>query len=59
LKIESIFIDEGPALKRRIFKSRGRATRMEHRMSHLTLTVVPTSAKMNQSVRKSATKETV
>lgn len=41
LVISSVFVDEGPALKRRIFRSRGRATRMEHRMSHLTLTVTP------------------
>ncbi len=39
LVIAQIFIDEGPALKRRIMKSRGRASRMEHRMSHLTLTL--------------------
>lgn len=42
--IATIFVDEGPALKRRIFRSRGRATRMEHRMSHLTLTVAPVEA---------------
>lgn len=39
LTITSIFVDEGPAMKRRILKSRGRATRMEHRMSHLTVTL--------------------
>jgi large subunit ribosomal protein L22 len=39
LIISAIFVDEGPALKRRILKSRGRASRMEHRMSHITVTV--------------------
>jgi large subunit ribosomal protein L22 len=37
--ISSIYVDEGPAIKRRILRSRGRASRMEHRMSHLTLTL--------------------
>ena len=37
--ISAIYIDEGPALKRRILRSRGRASRMEHRMSHITLTL--------------------
>jgi large subunit ribosomal protein L22 len=59
LKIESIFIDEGPALKRRIFKSRGRATRMEHRMSHLTVTVAPTEAKATRPTRKTVSQEIV
>lgn len=59
LKIETIFVDDGPALKRRIFKSRGRATKMEHRMSHITLTVAPVTEKLNRSARKSKTKETV
>jgi large subunit ribosomal protein L22 len=35
VKIATITVDEGPAMKRRILISRGRATRMEHRMSHL------------------------
>ncbi len=39
LTITTITVDEGPALKRRILKSRGRATKMEHRMSHLTVTL--------------------
>ena len=43
--ISAIFIDEGPALKRRILHSRGRASRMEHRMSHITLTLEPTDTK--------------
>lgn len=37
LMVKEIFVDEGPALKRRILKSKGRATRMEHRMSHITV----------------------
>ncbi len=41
LVIAAIFIDEGPALKRRIMRSRGRSSRMEHRMSHITVTVDP------------------
>lgn len=44
LIISSIFIDEGPAMKRRILKSRGRASRMEHRMSHITVTVARADA---------------
>lgn len=39
LIISRIFVDEGPAMKRRILHSRGRAARMEHRMSHLTITL--------------------
>lgn len=35
IKIATITVDEGPAMKRRILISRGRATKMEHRMSHL------------------------
>lgn len=45
LLITSIMIDEGPALKRRILRSRGRASRMEHRMSHITVTVTPNENK--------------
>jgi large subunit ribosomal protein L22 len=41
LIISAIFVDEGPALKRRIFRAKGRATAMEHRMSHLTVSVAP------------------
>jgi large subunit ribosomal protein L22 len=37
--IKSLYIDEGPALKRRILRSRGRSSRMEHRMSHITLEI--------------------
>ena len=44
LVVASIFIDEGPAMKRRIIKSRGRATRMEHRMSHITVVVAEAPA---------------
>ncbi len=36
-----IYVDEGPALKRRILRSKGRASRMEHRMSHLTVSIAP------------------
>lgn len=39
LMIHAIYVDEGPALKRRVLAGRGRATSFEHRMSHVTLTV--------------------
>lgn len=39
LVIASVQVDEGPAMKRRVLAGRGRATRFEHRMSHVTLTV--------------------
>lgn len=49
--IAAIFVDEGPAMKRRIFRSRGRATKMEHRMSHLTITVAPAQPKVKTNRR--------
>lgn len=55
LTITAIYVDEGPAMKRRILKSRGRATRMEHRMSHLTVTVDATAPK---AVTKKSVKAT-
>ena len=39
--ISSVCVDEGPAMKRRVLAGRGRATRFEHRMSHVKLTVAP------------------
>ncbi len=42
--ISTVFVDEGPALKRRILRGRGRSSKMEHRMSHLTLTIAPLPA---------------
>lgn len=56
LTIAAILIDEGPAMKRRILKSRGRASRMEHRMSHITVTVAPSAAKITPD-KKSKVKE--
>jgi large subunit ribosomal protein L22 len=48
LFIHTIHVDEGPAMKRRVLAGRGRSTRFEHRMSHVTLSVdvkAPTTAK--------------
>ncbi len=51
LAVKEIFVDEGPALKRRILKSKGRATKMEHRMSHITVTLDAAIAKPAKPVR--------
>lgn len=45
LSIAAIYVDEGPAIKRRFLGSRGRSYKMEHRMSHVTVTVSPTPKK--------------
>ncbi|MBU2595901.1 50S ribosomal protein L22 [Patescibacteria group bacterium] len=37
LKIRNIVVDEGPQLKRRLIKPRGRADLIKKRMSHLTI----------------------
>ncbi len=52
LMVKEIFVDEGPALKRRILKSKGRATRMEHRMSHITVVLDTAIEKPAKPVRK-------
>ncbi len=39
--IKILTVDEGPAMKRRRMISRGRATPVEHRMSHITVSVEP------------------
>lgn len=54
--ISLIHVDEGPAMKRRILKSRGRATRMEHRMSHISITLSPATepVKTKQESRRGA-----
>jgi large subunit ribosomal protein L22 len=54
LMVKEIFVDEGPALKRRILKSRGRASRMEHRMSHITVTLDTAVAKAPKRVPTNA-----
>jgi large subunit ribosomal protein L22 len=50
--IALIYVDEGPAMKRRIMKSRGRATRMEHRMSHLTVSLEPVTQEPSKRSRR-------
>lgn len=52
--VSAIFVNEGPAMKRRILKSRGRASRMEHRMSHISVTVAAgtVSAKKSRTEKK-------
>ncbi len=52
LTVATIMIDEGPALKRRILKSRGRASRMEHRMSHITVIVEAPTAPVKEEKAK-------
>lgn len=42
LKVSSIFINQGPALKRLRPRARGRADRILKRMSHITVTVSET-----------------
>jgi len=37
LRIKNIIVDEGPVLKRRLIKPRGRADLIKKRMSHLTI----------------------
>ena len=54
LMVKEIFVDEGPAMKRRIIKSRGRATRMEHRMSHITVVLDAAVAKAPKKAAKPA-----
>ena len=57
LVITTIYVDEGPAIKRRILRSRGRASRMEHRFSHLTLTVDTAESKSPSKKSAKATEE--
>jgi ribosomal protein L22 len=42
LRIDEIYVDEGPTLRRWRARARGRATRVERRTSHLTVTLTPT-----------------
>lgn len=47
LKIFSMTCDSGPVLKRRRFKSRGRATPIKKRTSHINLTLISEDKKPN------------
>ncbi|MEZ5446245.1 MAG: 50S ribosomal protein L22 [Gammaproteobacteria bacterium] len=39
LKVTTIFVDEGPSMKRIMSRARGRADRITKRMSHVTIAV--------------------
>ena len=52
LAVAAIYVDEGPAIKRRFLGSRGRSYKMEHRMSHVTLTVGQAAAKTKKTPKK-------
>ena len=39
LKVSSIYVDEGPTMKRVVARARGRANRIVKRTSHITVTV--------------------
>ena len=47
--IEKIACNEGPRLKRRLIKARGRATQIQKRMCHLNLTVSDTQATVQKT----------
>lgn len=51
LKIKSIIVDEGPVLKRRLIKPRGRADLIKKRMSHLTIVLKDKRKKKNKRVK--------
>ena len=47
LKVSSIYVDQGPTLKRLRPRARGRADRLIKRMSHLTVTVAETEERVS------------
>lgn len=51
--IKSLMINEGPSIKRRVMMSRGRATQVKKRMSHIIMTVAEQElTKPEKSVEK-------
>ncbi len=56
ITIVSLTCDQGPSLKRRRYKSRGRAVGIKKRLSHITL-VLSTKDKPKKAIKKVAKKE--
>lgn len=55
LVVKNILVDEGPRLKRRLIKPRGRADLIEKRMSHLTLILKDKRKKRKKKVDQKTT----
>ncbi len=54
LVISSVFIDEGPTMKRFRPRAQGRASRINKRTSHITVVVAPTGKVASPAPRRSA-----
>jgi large subunit ribosomal protein L22 len=56
LVIQSVFVDEGPTMKRFRPRAQGRASRINKRTSHITVIVAPTGKASEPQPRRGATK---
>ena len=52
--IKAIMVNEGPALKRRVYMSRGRATQVKKRLSHIIITLAEEASDLNKKIEKTA-----
>lgn len=60
VKIKSLFVDQGPMLKRRRFRSRGRADMIQKKMSHITLILADeTKKRKNIETKKRENKKVI
>lgn len=57
LYIKSIVCDEGPALKRRVLRSRGRASQVKKRTSHITLVLSEKEVKETKKTKTTTKKD--
>jgi len=58
LVIQSVFVDEGPTMKRFRPRAQGRASRINKRTSHITVVVAPTGKASEPQPRRGAAKAT-
>ena len=52
LVIQSVFVDEGPTMKRFRPRAQGRAARINKRTSHITVVVAPTGKALSRAARR-------
>lgn len=57
--IKVLMINEGPALRRRVYASRGRAQIVKKRMSHIVMTLVEKTVEVSKQIEKPENNDTV